>query len=105
MDATRHIEVCALLRRAKTAAQDAANGNHAAAPTVLHLVTEALQCAEEGNIAGTCENPECSNELTYGGRGRPPRFCSPNCRESVYHARHAAARALLKSPAFGTQHG
>ncbi|MGW7557853.1 hypothetical protein, partial [Streptomyces rimosus] len=103
MDTTRrHIEVCALLRRAETAAQEAVNGDQTAARTALRCITEARQRAEEGGDAGTCEHPECSNVLTYVGRGRPPRFCSPDCRESVYRATQIAARALLKSPALAT---
>ncbi|MEU7190522.1 hypothetical protein [Streptomyces sp. NPDC045369] len=103
MDTTRrHIEVCALLLRAETAAQEAANGDQAAARTALRCITEARQRVEQGSDAGMCEHPECSNTLTYVGRGRPPRFCSPDCRESVYRATQIAARALLKSPAMAT---
>ncbi|WP_330478693.1 hypothetical protein OG301_26815 [Streptomyces platensis] len=35
---------------------------------------------------GQCEGPGCSSPLTYGGRGRPSRFCSPACKTRAYRA-------------------
>ncbi|MFE4368581.1 MULTISPECIES: hypothetical protein [Streptomyces] len=97
MDTARHIEVCALLRRAESAAQEAVNGDQAAARTTLALVTDARQRAEDES-SKICVHPNCSNELTYVGRGRRPLYCSANCRTDVYHATQIAARALFKAP-------
>lgn len=34
-----------------------------------------------------CDNPECSERLSWsGGRGRPPLFCSANCRKRALYA-------------------
>jgi hypothetical protein len=30
--------------------------------------------------ADTCQGPGCASQLLYGGRGRPPRYCSRACR-------------------------
>lgn len=97
MDTTRHIEVCALLRRAENAAQAAVNGDQAAARTTLALVADARQRAEDTG-PGTCAHPDCSNELHYVGRGRRPLYCSADCRTDVYQATQMAARSLIKSP-------
>ncbi|MFF9649771.1 hypothetical protein [Streptomyces sp. NPDC014622] len=97
MDTTRHIEVCALLRRAESAAQEAVNGDQAATRTTLALVTDARQRAEDTG-PGTCAHPSCSNELRYVGRGRRPLYCSADCRTDVYQATQMAARALIKAP-------
>lgn len=97
MNTTRHIEVCALLRRAESAAQDAVNGDQAAARTTLALVADARQRAEDTG-PDTCAHPNCSNELRYVGRGRRPLYCSADCRTDVYHATQMAARALIKNP-------
>ncbi|MFJ4705279.1 hypothetical protein ACIP6I_10545 [Streptomyces anulatus] len=97
MDTTRHIEVCALLRRAESAAQEAMNGDQAAARTTLALVVDARQRAEETG-PGLCARPSCTNELHYVGRGRRPLYCSANCRTDVYQATQMAARALIKTP-------
>lgn len=33
-----------------------------------------------------CDNPECSERLAWsGGRGRPPLFCSANCRKRALY--------------------
>jgi endogenous inhibitor of DNA gyrase (YacG/DUF329 family) len=49
----------------------------------------------DGNVHAThdnvqtrpCDNPECSQRLTWrGGRGRPPLFCSANCRKRALYA-------------------
>ncbi|MEU2838602.1 hypothetical protein ABZ776_16120 [Streptomyces sp. NPDC007076] len=101
MDTTRHIEVCALLRRAESAAQDAVNGDQAAARTTLALVADARQRAEDTG-PGTCAHPDCSNELHYVGRGRRPLYCSARCRTDVYQATQMAARSLIKRPQRGT---
>ncbi|MFD7894264.1 hypothetical protein [Streptomyces sp. NPDC059743] len=98
MDTTQHLQVRALLRHAENAAQAALNGDQDAARATLRLVADARHRAEETG-SGTCAHPDCSNELSYGGRGRPPRFCSPYCRTDVYRATQIAARALLKSSA------
>ncbi|MFE4373185.1 hypothetical protein ACFRMN_34110 [Streptomyces sp. NPDC056835] len=98
MDTKRHIEVCALLRQAERAAQEALDGNQDAARLTLGLVAEVRQRTEE-TPSGLCVHPDCSNELSYAGRGRPPRFCSAECRTDVYRATQIAARALLKSSA------
>ncbi|MFJ2271008.1 hypothetical protein ACIOHO_32580 [Streptomyces sp. NPDC087849] len=97
MDTTRHMEVCALLRRAESAARDALNGDQAAARTALALVTDARQRAEDTG-PGTCAHPNCSNELHYVGRGRRPLYCSADCRTDVYQATQMAARALIGTP-------
>lgn len=97
MDTTRHVEVCALLRRAENAAQDAVNGDQAAARTTLALVTDARQRAEDTG-PGLCAHPSCTNELHYVGRGRRPLYCSADCRTDVYQATQMAARALIKAP-------
>lgn len=97
MDTTRHIEVCALLRRAESAAQDAVNGDQAAARTTLNLVADARQRAEDAG-PGTCAHPNCSSELHYVGRGRRPLYCSADCRTDVYQATQMAARALIRTP-------
>lgn len=97
MNTTRHIEVCALLRRAESAAQDALNGDQAAARTTLTLVADARQRAEDAS-SGLCARPDCTNELNYVGRGRRPLYCSANCRTDVYQATQMAARALIKAP-------
>lgn len=97
MNTTRHIEVCALLRRAESAAQDALNGDLAVARTALALVTDARQRAEDTG-PDTCAHPDCSNALHYVGRGRRPLYCSAECRTEVYQATQTAARALLKAP-------
>ncbi|MES9559812.1 MULTISPECIES: hypothetical protein [unclassified Streptomyces] len=97
MDTTRHIEVCALLRRAESAARDALNGDQAAARTALALVTDARQRAEDTG-PGTCAHPNCSNELHYVGRGRRPLYCSADCRTDAYQATQMAARALIGTP-------
>ncbi|MFI8810264.1 MULTISPECIES: hypothetical protein [unclassified Streptomyces] len=97
MDTTRHIEVCALLRRAESAARDALNGDQAAARTTLALVADARQRAE-GTGSGLCAHPNCSNELNYVGRGRRPLYCSANCCTDVYQATQMAARALIRTP-------
>ncbi|MEV6141349.1 hypothetical protein [Streptomyces sp. NPDC051992] len=97
MNTTRHIEVCALLRRAESAAQDAVNGDQAAARAALALVADARQRAEETG-SNVCTHPDCSNELHYVGRGRRPLYCSAECRTDVYQATQMAARALIKAP-------
>ncbi|MFF3261392.1 hypothetical protein ACFYWO_19740 [Streptomyces sp. NPDC002932] len=97
MNATRHIEVCTLLRRAENAAQDAVNGDQAAARTTLALVTDARQRAEDTGC-GICAHPDCLNELHYVGRGRRPLYCSVECRTNVYQATQMAARALIRTP-------
>ncbi|MCX4677247.1 hypothetical protein OG413_18395 [Streptomyces sp. NBC_01433] len=97
MDTTRHIEVCALLRRAESAARDALNGDQAAARTTLALVADARQRAEDTG-SGLCGHPDCRNELHYVGRGRRPLYCSAVCRTDVYQATQMAARALIKAP-------
>lgn len=97
MNTTRHIEVCTLLRRAESAAQDAVNGDQAAARTTLALVADARQRAEDTG-PDACAHPNCSNELRYVGRGRRPLYCSADCRTDVYHATQMAARALIKAP-------
>ncbi|MFD8969270.1 hypothetical protein ACFV0C_30525 [Streptomyces sp. NPDC059568] len=98
MDTAQHLEVRALLRHAENAAHEALNGDQDAVRATLRLVADARHRAEETG-SGTCAHPDCSNELTYGGRGRPPRFCSAECRTDVYRATQIAARALLKSSA------
>lgn len=97
MDTTRHIEVCALLRRAESAAQDALNGDQAAARTTLALITDARQRAEDSG-RDTCAHPRCSNELHYVGRGRRPLYCSADCRTDLYQATQMAARLLINAP-------
>ncbi|MDV9189044.1 hypothetical protein R6L23_12610 [Streptomyces sp. SR27] len=97
MDTTRHIEVCALLRRAESAARDALNGDQAAARTTLALVADARQRTEDTS-SGICAHPNCSNELHYVGRGRRPLYCSAYCRTDVYQATQMAARALINAP-------
>ncbi|MFD9472703.1 hypothetical protein [Streptomyces goshikiensis] len=97
MNTTRHIEVCALLRRAESAAQDALNGDQAAARTTLALVSDARQRAEDTGL-DACAHPNCSNELNYVGRGRRPLYCSADCRTNIYQATQMAARALIKNP-------
>lgn len=34
--------------------------------------------------SATCQGPGCSAALAYGGRGRPPRFCSSTCKTRTY---------------------
>ncbi len=97
MDTTRHIEVCTLLRRAENAAQDAVNGDQAAAHRALALVADARQRAEDTG-PGICAHPNCSNELHYIGRGRRPLYCSADCRTDAYQATQMAARALIGTP-------
>ncbi|MFE4451075.1 hypothetical protein [Streptomyces sp. NPDC056796] len=97
MNTARHIEVCTLLRRAESAAQDALNGDQAAARTTLALVADARQRAEDES-SEICAHPNCSNELHYVGRGRRPLYCSATCRTDVYHATQMAARALIRPP-------
>jgi tRNA(Ile2) C34 agmatinyltransferase TiaS len=33
----------------------------------------------------TC--PQCASEIHSAGRGRPPRYCSPACRQQAYRDR------------------
>lgn len=47
-------------------------------------------------VSRRCDNPECNERLAWaGGRGRPPLFCSANCRKRA----HYAAAALMQQGA------
>jgi tRNA(Ile2) C34 agmatinyltransferase TiaS len=34
----------------------------------------------------TC--PQCATTIHWSGQGRPPRYCSPACRQQAYRDRH-----------------
>lgn len=40
----------------------------------------------------------CGREVSYGGQGRPPRFCSAACRQRAYRARQRVTDASTDPP-------
>lgn len=48
---------------------------------------ENVHAAHDDSMTRRCDNPECSQRLTWSaGRGRPPLFCSANCRKRALYA-------------------
>lgn len=46
-------------------------------------------------VTRRCDNPECSERLAWsGGRGRPPLFCSANCRKRALYAAAALVQQV-----------
>lgn len=38
-------------------------------------------------VSRRCDNPDCEERLSWtGGRGRPPLFCTANCRKRALYA-------------------
>lgn len=59
---------------------------------MAHRATDAIRdenvrAAHDSSMTRRCDNPECSQRLTWSaGRGRPPLFCSANCRKRALYA-------------------
>src|SRR5580704_11891480 len=52
-----------------------------------------LPSMRSGEVIGTCENPNCENEIVRTStRGRPPKYCGTDCRWDVAHQRGNVVR-------------
>lgn len=81
MDTTQYTDLVNTLRHAESATW-ALVGSHGERAAEAHQLTaKALRAAETLSAAPACARPDCTNTVPYGGRGRPPRFCSRGCRE------------------------
>ncbi|CAM3586700.1 DUF329 domain-containing protein [Nocardioides marinus] len=56
---------------------------------------ENVRAAHDDSMTRRCDNPECSQRLTWrAGRGRPPLFCSANCRKRALYAAAALVQQI-----------
>lgn len=64
-------------------------------PTTSESSTENVRALLTDLATRRCDNPECDERLTWGGgRGRPPLFCSANCRKRALYAAGALVQQI-----------
>lgn len=73
------------------------------ADTMLHhlidsdphnAVRDALEDVPPPSMVTTCCHPTCPKIIEWNGRGRPPRFCSTNCRAAFARERRGLQSEL-----------
>jgi hypothetical protein len=56
------------------------------------LIAKAELQVIAGMAPSVCGSPDCSEELTYSGKGRRPAYCSTRCRSRAEYLRKTSVK-------------